>query len=359
LNAIVYKLDLGTLRMEPPVSHMINSASGQTPSQTANQPQEKRSASPVFSEPLFENLFSIEDLMVFDDAVLQRMLSTGCFGLTVECLARSLHGVSASLIKRIEHNLSSQQRSSFIKGLQRSLSDDEIETARRQVLDGLFWELTYWKTPDLYDELTEGEQLHPGIFEQLEQDLRGKVVLDAGAGTGRASFESLCHGAKQVYAVEPSPGLLRILRQKLASQVVSGQIVALVGYFDKLPLGDDCVDVALSCSAFTAEPGQGGESGLVELRRVTKRGGKIVIIWPRTQDYEWLASHGFQYVALPMQQDMQVHFRSLASALRCAKRFYAHNENVIRYILKRRQPEVPFSVLGFNPPRDYCWLRVE
>jgi ubiquinone/menaquinone biosynthesis C-methylase UbiE len=169
----------------------------------------------------------------------------------------------------------------------------------------------------------------------------------------------LRHGAKQVYAVEPSPGLLRILQQKLAGQVATGQVVVLHGCFDKLPLGDDCVDVALSCSAFTAGPEQGGEPGLVELRRVTKRGGKIVIIWPRTQDYEWLAAHGFQYVALPMQQDLQVHFRSLASALRCAKRFYAHNENVIRYILKRGQPEVPFSVLGFNPPRDYYWLRVE
>lgn len=285
------------------------------------------------------------------------MLSTGC--LTIECLAHSLHGASVSLIQHIEHNVPLEQRSTFTKELQRSISDAEIETVRRQVLDTLFWELTYWKTPALYDELTEGEQLHPGIFEQLEPDLHGKVVLDAGAGTGRASLECLRHGVKQVYAVEPSPGLLRILRQKLASQIASGQVVVLQGCFDKLPLGDDCVDLALSCSAFTAEPGQGGEPGLFELRRVTRRGGKIVIIWPRTQDYEWLASHGFQYVALPMQQDMQVLFRSLASALRCARRFYAHNENVIRYILKRKQPEVPFSVLGFNPPRDYCWLRVE
>lgn len=345
--------------MELPVSHVTDSASGQTPSQTANQPEEKRSAYPAFSEPLFENPFAIKDLVVFDDDTLQRILSRGCFGLTIECFARSLHGASASLIKRIEHNLSLQQRSSFRKELQRALSENEIEAARRQVLDGLFWELTYWKTPNLYDELTEGEQLHPGIFEQLEPDLCGKVVLDAGAGSGRASFECLRHGAKQVYAVEPSPGLLRILQQKLASQNASGQIVVLRGCFDKLPLGDDCVDVALSCSAFTAEAGQGGEPGLVELRRVTKLGGKIVIIWPRTQDYEWLAAHGFQYVALPMQQDMQVHFRSLASALGCAKRFYAHNENVTRYILKRGQPEVPFSVLGFNPPRDYCWLKVE
>jgi ubiquinone/menaquinone biosynthesis C-methylase UbiE len=311
------------------------------------------------SEPLFENPFSIEDLMVFDDAALQRMLSRGCFGLTVERLARSVQGASPSLIKHIEHNLSLQQLSSFVKELQRSLADDEIEAARRQVLDGLFWELTYWKTPELYEELTEGEQLHPGIFQQLEPDLRGKIVLDAGAGSGRASFECLRHGARQVYAVEPSPGLLRILRQKLASLADPGQIVVSQGCFEKLPLGNDCVDVALSCSAFTAEPGQGSEPGLVELRRVTKQGGKIVIIWPRTQDYEWLASHGFQYVTLPVQQDMQVHFRSLESALRCARRFYAHNENVIRYILKRGQPEVPFSLLGFNPPRDYCWLRVE
>ena len=311
------------------------------------------------SEPMFENPFSIEDLMVFDDAALQRMLSRGCFGLTLERLARSVQGASPSLIKHIEHNLSLQQHSSFVKELQRSLADDEIEAARQQVLDGLFWELTYWKTPELYEELTEGEQLHPGIFQQLEPDLRGKIVLDAGAGSGRASFECLRHGARQVYAVEPSPGLLRILRLKLASLADPGQIVVLQGCFEKLPLGNDCVDVALSCSAFTAEPEQGSEPGLVELRRVTKQGGKIVIIWPRTQDYEWLASHGFQYVTLPVQQEMQVHFRSLESALRCARRFYAHNENVIRYILKRGQPEVPFSLLGFNPPRDYFWLRVE
>ena len=337
--------------MEPLISHITDTpatASGQMPSQSANQ-----------SEPLFENPFSIEDLLVFDDAELSKVLNEGCFGLTIECLAHSLHGASASLLQHIEHNLPSQQRSTFIKELWRSIADDEIKAARRQVLDALFWELTYWKTPDLYDELTEGEQLHPGIFEQLEPYLDGKVVLDAGAGAGRASLECLRHGARQVYAVEPSPGLLRILRQKLASQVASGHIVVFQGCFDKLPLGDDCVDVALSCSAFTTEPEQGGESGLVELRRVTRHGGKIVIIWPRTQDYEWLAAHGFQYVDLPVQQDMQVHFRSLASAIRCAKRFYAHNENVIRYILERGQPEVPFSVLGVNPPRDYCWLKVE
>jgi hypothetical protein len=27
--------------------------------------------------------------------------------------------------------------------------------------------------------------------------------------------------------------------------------------------------------------------------------------------------------------------------------------------LKKQNPEVPFSVLGLNPPRDYCWLTVD
>ena len=217
--------------------------------------------------------------------------------------------------------------------------------------------------PDLYDELTEGEQLHPGIFRQLEPHLCDKLVLDAGAGSGRASFECARHGARLVYAVEPSPGLLHILERKLERQVCAGmlepgRVIPCPGRFDHLPLQDHSVDLALSCSAFTADPEQGGEPGLAELKRVTRPGGKIVLIWPRIQDYYWLGTHGFTYVALPLQQEMQVRFRSLKSALKCAHRFYGHNEAVVRYIRSQRSPEVPFSVLGINPPCDYCWLEV-
>lgn len=320
---------------------------------------EKRSLLPVRGEPLFENPFLIEDLAVFDDEIMKLILRGEGFGVKLEDLALSMHGVSDSLVRFVMENMPSGQHSCFMQELRRPVSTGELEEARKRVLDALFWELTYWKTPDLYEELTEGEQLHPGIFQSLEPDVRGKVVLDVGAGSGRATFECLRHEARLVYAVEPSPGLLRILRQKLAGQPENRRIHPCKGRFDCIPLEDNSVDVALSCSAFTAEPEQGGEPGLAELRRVTKPGGKIVLIWPRVEDYDWLTAHGFHYIAIPARQEMCVHFRSLPVALQVARRFYAHNQSVVRYLVKRGQPEVPFSVLGFNPPRDFCWMIVE
>ncbi|MEO8971593.1 MAG: methyltransferase domain-containing protein [Ktedonobacteraceae bacterium] len=310
------------------------------------------------SGTLFENPFSIEDLTIFDDATMLRLLSEGGFGITLDDIAASLHGASQSLLKRIRKNVPRSLCSSFVQALHRPLSKCEVNAAQWRVLNGLFWELTYWKTPALYEELTEGERLHPGIFQRLQSDLRGSVVLDVGAGSGRASFECLRYGAKLVYAVEPSPGLLHILQQKVTGQPARSKVIPCQGRFDQIPLPDNSVDVAVSCSAFTARPEQGGEPGLAELQRVTKPGGKIVLIWPRTEDYDWLAAHGFHYVALPVRHEMCVRFRSLQSALRCARRFYAHNRAVVHYIVKRRKPEVPFSVLGLNPPRDYCWLTV-
>ena len=34
--------------------------------------------------------------------------------------------------------------------LQRPVTAEQVKAARQRVLDGLFWELTYWKMPNLY-----------------------------------------------------------------------------------------------------------------------------------------------------------------------------------------------------------------
>lgn len=312
----------------------------------------------IQTDVLFENPFHIKDLLVFDDDALRRLLLDNAFGVTIEELGMSLHGASPRLVQRIQKYLDKRQRHAFQRILRTSIPEQQVLMARRHLLDSLFWELTYWKTPELYEELTEGEQLHPDIFRQLEPHIHGKVVLDVGAGSGRATLECLRAGAALVYAIEPSPGLLRLLHKKCAYQPFGQRVEARIGRFDAIPLSDASVDITLSCSAFTASPEQGGESGLREMRRVTRPKGKIVIIWPRVEDREWLQAHGFHYVSLPIRQEMRVYFRSLQAARECARRFYAHNRDVLRYILSKHRPDVPFSVIGVNPPCDYCWVDV-
>src|SRR5262249_11115541 len=156
---------------------------------------------------LFENPFHIEDLAVFDDDALRNLFAHT--GLELRDVAFSLCGASSTLVMRVKRAIPRSQQRLFRQEFSQHVSPKAVKNAQKRVLDLLFWELTYWKTPEWYEELTEGEYLHPGIFQQLDADIRGKTVLDAGAGSGRATFECLRHGAIQVYAVEPSPGLLR------------------------------------------------------------------------------------------------------------------------------------------------------
>lgn len=309
-------------------------------------------------ETIFENPFQLEDLLIFDEANFCRIVGGCTRKMALADLAWGMHAASPQLLARLLTCLSPGQRAEFWREWLRLVPHSMSERARRLLLDMLFWELTYWKTPELYEELTSGERLHPGIFQQLEPLLRDRVVLDIGAGSGRASFECAHHGARLVYAVEPSPGLLRLLRQKLADDPAGGSIIAGPGDFAHVPLASRSVDLAVACSAFTTEPESGGEPGLAELRRVIRPGGYLVIIWPRLQDRRWLVEHGFHYIALPCTREMCIYFPSFASALRCVRRFYAGNQEARRYLLHNSRPALPFSVLGVNAPCDYCWLRV-
>ena len=325
--------------------------------QPASGQQSTRAGLPTHRWHAFVNPFQLEDLLIFDEANLCRVLASEAGPMTPEHLAWSMHGAPRQLIQRVRACLSAADRSAFQREIVSPGANAELEPARHLLLDRLFWELTYWQTPELYEELTAGEHLHPGIFEQLEPWLRDKIVLDAGAGSGRSSFEAVRHGAKLVYAIEPSPGLRRILRRKVSLAPDPSALIISAGDFAHLPLRDQSVDMALSCSAFTAQPGQGGETGLTELQRVTRAGGFIVIIWPRSEDRAWLVSHGFHSVVLPCTQEMLVSFASWQSAWRCIRRFYGENAAALNYLIQANELCIPFAVLGFNTPCDYYWLK--
>ncbi len=301
-------------------------------------------------------LFSLNDLTVFDEAHLREVIANASGAISPAVAGRALangqpqeRASLAELANRIERALAPDDRAAFAQARQRTCTDDERVAARRTILNDLFWELVYWKTPDDYERLTSGEQVHLGALDVARVDRA--VVLDAGAGAGRVTLP-LARRARLVYAMDAAPPLLHLLERRLAAANVRN-VDLLRGVFRRVPLADDSVDAVIACSAFGAQEAHGGRCGLDELQRVTRPGGRIVIMWP--EDPAWFVRYGFQYATLPGH--LTITFPTLEDAYAVAARFYG--PAATRHLEATRQPELPFRVLGVKAPRDLCWLTVE
>lgn len=297
--------------------------------------------------------FTLGDLAVFDEAHLRLIISDASGAAAPALVGRAFAGAAleaplGALAERIERALPPANRAIFARARAEAVTADERDAARRATLDCLFWDLTYWKTPEDYDRLTAGEQVHLGALDVARVD--GAVVLDAGAGAGRVTLP-LARRARLVYAMDPAPPLLALLERKLADTHLRN--VELVrGTFGCIPLPDASVDAVVACSAFETHEAHGGECGLAELRRVIRPGGRIVMMWPT--DPAWFIQRGFSYVILP--GDLTITFPTLENARQIAARFYG--ADAMRYLDATRRPELPFHIIGVKAPRDLCWLTV-
>jgi SAM-dependent methyltransferase len=210
----------------------------------------------------------------------------------------------------------------------------------------LAWELLYRVEPELYERLVAGERIHPGILAWLP--LRVASAVEVGAGAGRLTVD-LAPRCGSLVAVEPAAPMRALLERKLrGAGIVNVRVVD--GFFERLPVDDGSADLVVACSAFTREPGHGGEAGLTEMLRAARPGGLVVVIWP--DDPPWLVERGFQHVVFP--GDMSVGFPDVEEALELAGVFFPE---AVGWIRRTGSAEVPFDVLGVNPPRDLCWRR--
>lgn len=308
--------------------------------------------------------FALGDLGVFDATHLRAVIASVA-GAVSPALAGRAFGViggddvgededadrvaHANLARRVARALAPADRAAFERARQRIARASERERARRAIVKALFWELTYWKTPEEYERLTAGEQVHLGALDVARVD--GAVALDAGAGCGRVTLP-LARRARMVYAMDPAPPMLHLLERKLAAAGLNN-VEVMRGAFACVPLPDDSVDVVIACSAFGPREARGGRRGLDELLRVTRPGGRIVIMWP--EDPAWFIQQGFTHTILPGR--LSNTFASMEDARAVAARFYG--AKALRHLDATGQPELPFSVLGVRPPNDLCWLTVK
>jgi ubiquinone/menaquinone biosynthesis C-methylase UbiE len=110
-------------------------------------------------------------------------------------------------------------------------------------------------------------------------DLRpGETVLEIGCGTGavaRAARARLGPGG-HVFGIDPSGEMIAVARRKAARERL--QIDFRVAGIEALPFPDASVDVALSSLMMHHLPADLKRTGLSEVRRVLKPGGRLVIV---------------------------------------------------------------------------------
>jgi SAM-dependent methyltransferase len=205
----------------------------------------------------------------------------------------------------------------------------------------LAWELLYRLEPALYDQLVSAERIHPGVLGWLPP---ADKIVEVGAGAGRLTMQLIGRGA-QIVAIEPAAPMRALLRQKLSRAALGGQVQVTDGFIDCLPAASGSADLVVACSVLTPAAGHGGEAGLAEMERVCRPGGQVAIIWPN--NVGWLTGHGYRY--LSFAGPMAAEFSSCQEAVELARIFYPHAAAEIR---RRGRREVPYELLGFNPPRD-------
>ena len=133
------------------------------------------------------------------------------------------------------------------------------------------WEIAdliiYSKYPEIYDETVA----FPWTIDEIASpsELQDKVVVDAGAGSGKLSF-LLAPYAGTVYAMEPAAGFRRFIKAKIESRGISN-IYTVDGFLDSIPFPDNSIDCLYTSQAI----GWNLADELREIERVLKSDGCV------------------------------------------------------------------------------------
>lgn len=123
-------------------------------------------------------------------------------------------------------------------------------------------------------------------------DPTAKTILDAGTGKGRFAIDFALNGAKRVFAIDISSGMLKIAKERSIKANVAEKIHFQQGDIENLAFDEDVFDVACCMETFVhlGNP----QKAMNELARVTKTGGIVIAnatmtgrLWKIRYRYGW------------------------------------------------------------------------
>ena len=111
---------------------------------------------------------------------------------------------------------------------------------------------------------------------KMLRDERPKRILDVATGTGDLALKALKLNPDKVVGVDLSEEMLTRGRAKLARSGEAGRVILQRGDAEKLPFSDAQFDAALV--AFGVRNFENLQAGLIEIRRVLRPGGSLVVL---------------------------------------------------------------------------------
>lgn len=132
---------------------------------------------------------------------------------------------------------------------------------------------------------------------ELKKD-KPALILDVATGTGDFAFEALSAlKPEKIIGVDISQGMLDIAQQKITKRNLGHQFEVKLGDSEKLPFGDDGFDAVTV--AYGVRNFENLETGLADMLRVLKPGGKAVILEfskPKAFPIKQLYNFYFNYI---------------------------------------------------------------
>jgi hypothetical protein len=207
----------------------------------------------------------VEDLYLLEACDLEGLSER----VTHQALAAVLHANPA--LRRV-WSTRYPEIDAFIDRVTRACGPARSKKELDSLTDRIVWEiaesLVYHRYPEVYDERAAIDW----DFEELtaEVTLKDRVVVDAGAGTGRIAFQA-ASVARWVFAVEPVSSFRRFMRERIREEGVKN-VYVMDGFLSDIPLPGGFVDVLATCQAF----GWSLPDELREIERVVRPGGSAI-----------------------------------------------------------------------------------
>lgn len=132
----------------------------------------------------------------------------------------------------------------------------------------------YYEENDIYEVFSLAEDYPNKIYKSLLSEIKNKVVLDLGCGTGKF-MEKFYKDAIKYYGLDLSSSQLNIAKKK----VKGSNVEFICCSAEKIPLEDNSIDVIISTWVLGTILEEDRRKNVIkEMRRVLKKNGAIYLV---------------------------------------------------------------------------------